>query len=316
MEKSSEEDIYYCFRLILGRNPSQAEWPGHKSLAGNNLRDVVSTYLSSREFRNRKLGALSTTEHVLVDLDRYQMYVSTSDTAVGIHIHRQKTYEPHVTEAIKMKLGPGMYFVDIGANIGYFSLLAAHLVGKEGRIFSFEPFQYNVKLLYLNARINGFENIEIYPFALADKKSLFAYDNMASNGVISGIDEDINSVLSTTLVYSVRLDDVLRDIERLDAIKIDVEGAEYMALSGARNLLKRHRPVIFTEFSPPALEAVSKVSAETFLRLLLIDDDFSIAVLDSSGAVIDCKNDLGRVIGHFGAANSDHIDIVASPLNQ
>jgi len=242
------------------------------------------------------------------------MYVSISDAAVGAHIYGQKSYEPHVTKAIKRKLAPGMFFVDIGANIGYFSLLAAHLVGKEGRVFSFEPFQYNVKLLYLNAKINDFGNIEIYPFAVVDQRSLFAYDNMASNGVISEIGQDLHSILSTTLVYSIKLDDVLQDIERLDVIKIDVEGAEYMALSGAKRLLKRHRPTIFAEFSPSALQVISKVSAEAFLRLLLIDDDFSIAVLDKNGNMLDCKNDLAQVIGHFEAAGSDHIDIVAFPL--
>jgi len=67
-EECSEQDIYYCFRLILGRNPGQVEWPGHRSMAGRRLSDIVSMYVSAREFKNRNLGVLDHTEHALVDL--------------------------------------------------------------------------------------------------------------------------------------------------------------------------------------------------------------------------------------------------------
>ena len=315
-DKSTEKDIYYCFRLLLGRNPSEVEWKGHKSLAGNDLKDVVSNYLTSPEFKSRKLGTLSNTEHVLVDLKDYKMYVSLSDTAVGLTIYRTKSYEPHVTKAITEKLKSGMVFVDIGANIGYFSLLAANLIGPDGKVLAFEPYQYNVKLLYLNARINGFENIEINPCALADKRSLFAYDNMASNGVISELNADLDTLLSTTLVSSVTIDEVLQNANRMDIIKIDVEGAEYLALSGGNKLLKRHRPIIYSEFAPPSLQVVSKVSAETYLRLLLVDDNYNISVLDTSGDFIDCKRDINKVIKCFEDAASDHIDLVAYPIDK
>jgi FkbM family methyltransferase len=314
-EECSEEDIYYCFRLILGRNPGKVEWPGHRALAGNNLSNVVSMYLSSREFRTRELGVLSDTEHVLVDLEGYQMYVSPSDIEVGTHIYGDKIYEPHITRHMKHALAPGMFFLDVGANIGYFTLLAAHLVGCQGKVFAVEPYQYNVKLLYLSAQRNGFENVEILPFAVADKRTLLAYDNVASNGVISEISLDIDSVLQSSLIYGVRLDDVLRDIERLDVIKIDVEGAEYMALDGGRNLLRKHRPTVFSEFAPPALEVVSKVSAEAYLRLLLVDESYSIAVCGLSGDLVDCGRDMNKVIWCFEDSGVDHIDIVAYPTD-
>jgi FkbM family methyltransferase len=314
-KSASEEDIYYCFRLILGRNPSKGEWPGHKSLAGNDLRDVVSTYVSSREFKNRKLGVLSDTEHVLVDLGDYKMYVSPSDVEVGAHIYRERKYESHVTEQIRRVLTPGMYFLDIGANIGYFSLLAANLVGRKGRVLCFEPYQYNVKLLHMNATVNGFENVVIYPFAVADKKGLWAFDSAGSNGVISEIEEGITSLMATTLVYSVNLDDVLGGIERLDVIKIDVEGAEYMALSGGHDLLRGFRPTIFSEFSPPALNVVSGVSAEAYLRLLLVDEGYSVAVCDKDSGLVDCKRDMNKVIKCFQDSGVDHIDIVAYPAD-
>jgi len=314
--KCTEEDIYYCFRLLLGRNPSKAEWGGHKSQAGEDLKEVVSNYLASPEFKSRKLVTLSDTEHVLVDLRDYKMYISLADTAVGLTIYRTNSYEPHVTKAITERLKSGMVFVDIGANIGYFSLLAAKLIGPNGRVLAFEPSQYNIKLLYLNARINGFENIEIIPSAVADKKTLFAYDSTGSNGVISELSADLSALLSTTLVNSISLDEMLQNINKVDLIKIDVEGAEYLALSGGRKLLKRHRPIIFSEFAPPSLQAVSKVSAETYLQLLLVDNSYNISVLDISGDSIDCNRDINKVIKCFEDAATDHIDLVAYPIDK
>ncbi len=311
--KSTEEDIYYCFRLLLGRNPGKTEWSSHRHLVNNELVNVVSKYLSSPEFKGRKLNDLASSEHRLVDLDDFRMYVSLSDIDVGLHIEKSKSYEPNVTGALKELLRPGMTFIDIGANIGFFSLLAAYHIGPKGRVHAFEPFQYNLKLLYLNTRINHFENVAIYPFALADKNGLVGYDNSASNGQISAIDDDLSGVMATTLTYCVRMDDVLKDMDRMDIIKIDIEGAEYLALSGGRLLLSKFTPVVLSEFSPFALEVVSKVSGKEYLELLLVNEDYSLRVLEPSGGVVDCGRDPEKVMNCFEAANSDHIDIAALP---
>ena len=75
--------------------------------------------------------------------------------------------------------------------MGFFTLLAARAVGLEGRVFAFEPFQQNVKLLFLSTRHNGFENITILPVAAADREALFFYDNMGSNGQIRETSADL-----------------------------------------------------------------------------------------------------------------------------
>ena len=242
------------------------------------------------------------------------MYVSDSDTAVGVHISWNKSYEPHVTKVIKAALEPGMYFVDIGANIGYFSMLAAFMVGSEGKVFAFEPYQYNVKLLHHSAMSNGFSNVEIFPFAVANINGLLLYSNEASNGKIEAI-SDLNMSLSSNLTYSVKLDDFLQ-VDRLDVIKIDVEGSEYMALTGAKNLLRKHRPIVFSEFSPSALKSTSNVSAGDYLKILLVDDDYIISVIDEHNGMIACQNDIAKVIQLFEDAKTDHIDIVAQPIKR
>jgi FkbM family methyltransferase len=312
-ETCTEEDIYYCFRLLLGRPPTAGEWSGHCSRVGRALPEVLAGYLSSREFKNRDLFGVLEADHVLINLPDFDLYVSAADGAVGGPILRQRAYEPHVTAAVRAALQPGMTFLDIGANIGFFTLLAARAVGPTGRVVAVEPFQSNLKLLYLSARANRFEHVDILPFAASDRSGLLAFENVDSNGRIFEPRAELRFLLTTTLVYGARLDDVLRDVARLDAIKIDVEGAEYRALRGTRQLLERCRPTIFSEFSPPALEVVSGVDATTYLQLLLIDQHYGLETLNFDGTVTACGRDCARVIRAFEQSGVDHIDIVARP---
>src|SRR5262245_45011151 len=151
------DDVYHCFRLLLGRPPSAAEWPGHSARVGDQLQRVVTDYLSSREFKNRGMLALAYDEFIRVELPEFQLVVQAHDAAVGRPLHATRQYEPHVCAALRRVLRPGMTFLDIGANVGFFTMLAASAVGATGRVFAVEPFQSNLKLLYLNAQLNGFE---------------------------------------------------------------------------------------------------------------------------------------------------------------
>ena len=90
---------------------------------------------------------------------------------------------------------------------------------------------------------------------------------------------------------------------------------QFMALSGGQDLLRKFRPMIFSEFSPPALDLVSGVSAEAYLRLLLIDEGYTIAVCDKDGDLVDCKRDMDKVIKCFQDSGVDHIDVVAYPVD-
>jgi FkbM family methyltransferase len=307
------DDVYHCFRLLLGRPPSATEWPGHQAFVGREIEQVVRTYLSSREFKNRNLLAAPTDDYVLLDLADFQLYVPAQDVVVGAPLLHHKTYEPHVSAAIRATLRPGMTFVDIGANIGFFTMLGAHLVGPTGRVFAFEPYQLNVKLLFLSAQLNGYAHVRVFPFAASNAEGLLAFDNVGSNGHVTAPLPDLSSVLVTTLVYAAKLDAVLHDVAHVDAIKIDVEGGEYRALQSGRELLARSRPVIFSEFSPPALAALSAVDGETYLRLLLIDQHYVIDTLAVDGSVTECGRDVGGVMRAFEESGIDHIDIVARP---
>ena len=182
-------DIFFSFRLLLGRNPSKGEWPGHAGLAGGQLKDVVSTYLDSPEFKNRQLGSFDVKEIELCDVQGFKLYVPKNDTQVGRAIYLSRTYEPPLTDLFLRNLREGHVFVDVGGNIGYFSMLAASRVGPQGRVLTVEPFSQNVKLLHLSRQANAFEQIEIFPIAASLSRKLYLYDNGGTNGFISPLSD-------------------------------------------------------------------------------------------------------------------------------
>ena len=302
-------DIFYCFRLLLGRPPSAEEWRGHCGTVGQSLRDVVTLYLQSLEFKNRRLLTTAMPAIEVVELPTFRMYVMSDDPLIGSTIAALRAYEPAVTRCIEARLGPGMTFVDVGANVGYFSLLAASRVGPAGSVYAFEPSQIDVKLLHLSRLLNGFENVEVFPVAAGRGWGLSFYDGAHSNGWVSPVSSSPEDVLSRTVVLSVPIGEVIPADGRIDVIKIDVEGAEFQALTGARRMLDRHHPAIVTEFSPPALESISHVSGPQYLEFLT-GLGYRLSVLTEDGPIA-CGEDVQHVMTLFDDSGVDHIDVLA-----
>ena len=136
---ATQQDVYSCFRLLLGRAPSAEEWAGHSTLAGGDLRSVVRSYLDSREFSERGLsGQLATRDISLTHADGFVIYTAVDDLAVG-KLVASGVYEPGVAALFRDVLRPRMSVVDVGANIGFFTMLAASIVGAEGSVLAIEP---------------------------------------------------------------------------------------------------------------------------------------------------------------------------------
>src|ERR1700730_14453808 len=84
---ATHEDIFYCFRLLLGRNPNPEEWPGHSSRAGEDLENIVSSYVTSREFAARGLLNKTYRDQVeLVQFPCFSIFASNDDLAIGHHV--------------------------------------------------------------------------------------------------------------------------------------------------------------------------------------------------------------------------------------
>lgn len=158
--------------------------------------------------------------------------------------------EPRPTSALINTLKRGQTFFDIGANVGYYTILGSRLVGEGGSVVAIEPDLRNLFHLYQHVTMNKADNVTIVAAACADTLSVAAFSpgmNCATGHLASGIDHHGNRIRNGSgIVSTVTLDEVVRRYGVApDVVKIDVEGAEYLVLKGAEKTLLKARPKIF-----------------------------------------------------------------------
>jgi FkbM family methyltransferase len=158
------------------------------------------------------------------------------------------TWEPEVTSAVTLTVKPGMTVIDIGAHIGYYSLLFAKCVGPTGRVFSFEPLPENLAMLRRNVQLNRLSNVQCFASALFSSKrelSLAVPDESPNSGDGSVIHDRGRKHI---LVSAITLDSFCASGKiQPDVLKMDIEGAEYDVLVGARDTISRCRPKLLIE---------------------------------------------------------------------
>ncbi len=308
---ATADDIHACFRLLLGREPSAAEWAGHSALAGQPLAGAVKHYLDSPEFAARGLVAgLRIASLALSSLNGVGVYTSDDDLAVGRHVAAGH-YEPAVAEVFRRHLRPGMTALDIGANIGVFTMLAASLVGPTGHVLAVEPNGDNVRMIEASRRANQFSHVAIAFCAVGAGPGLLGLQTAFSNGVTAPLGQELGALMSARLVASFPLAAIVPPGRPIDFIKIDIEGAEHVALSGAAELLRRDRPVIVSEFSPVLLQSNSGVSGEAYADFLTALG-YRIEVILDGGVTAHCP-DAASVMACHRASGGDHIDLLLTP---
>ena len=159
---------------------------------------------------------------------------------VDWQIHRSfayGTWEPEVVQAIQQEVNPGMNVLDLGAQSGFYTLLLSRLVGPEGQVFAFEPLPANFRLLDENVRLNDLQNVVVKHEAVAQASGdlSFQFPHHEKSLVAGPLHEDDN--LGTLTVKGISMDDiVLRAKVPINFVKMDIEGAEWVALQGAERL--------------------------------------------------------------------------------
>lgn len=161
----------------------------------------------------------------------------------GEHGYWLGSYEMNKRLAFEREIPAGAVLYDIGANVGYFSLLAAKLAGPEGQVYAFEPLPRNIEFLNKHIKINNIDNIEVIDAAVSDQSGEAHFD-LGASSAMGHLSES-----GGIQVRMVVLDDILAagELRPPDYMKVDVEGAEFEALKGAQNLLKQYHPVLFLD---------------------------------------------------------------------
>ena len=213
-------------------------------------------------------------------LGRYKMFVDASDVGFASHLMLDGIWEPWVTQFVASVLKPGMTFVDVGANFGYYTLLGADFVGPAGRVIAVEPNARAVGLLSKSLVVNGLTaTVDLVAAAAGEQTGrarLLVPEGEPKNARMAAFDDP--NVDHAFDIEVVSLNDLLRS-ESVDFIKVDVEGAEEAVIAGALNVLRRNKPLVLIEFNP--LRCRQPAAALSTLRGIYGD----IAVLSVDGSL-------------------------------
>lgn len=181
----------------------------------------------------------------------FKLFVSNKWRVVERNLSILGVWEKDISEIVRTYLRPGDVFLDLGANIGYYSLLASTITGKSGKVISFEPSMENYTRLKRNMRLNNAENISIHKLGVGNKnvqlEIFFSEENPWSTSFISSHN---NMGDNKEKVQIVVLDDFLK-WQKIDFIKMDIEWYEYNALLWMKELLRENTTIkMIFEFSP------------------------------------------------------------------
>lgn len=164
-------------------------------------------------------------------------------------------YEPATTAVFEKEIHPGQVVLDIGANIGYFTLLAARQVGPQGHVFAFEPDEANFALLQQNLQLNGYTNVTTIRKAVSDSTGTATFYVQNQNRLGQSL-LDLGEGRLPITVETVRLDDYLAAHHPgpIHFIKMDIEGAEPLALQGMHATLTNNPHLkLITEILPDSM---------------------------------------------------------------
>lgn len=183
-----------------------------------------------------------------------KMFVDKKDQAVSLQLILTKIWEPFETQVFLRTVKKGDVVLDVGAHIGYYTLLAAQKVGVRGKVYAFEPDPRNFALLSKNVQANGYTNVVLINKAVSDIRRK---GRLLVNAVNSGDNRVVTSAksLSTIPIEMVRLDDFVPAKQVVNVIKMDIQGHEEHAVKGATRIIQNNPKLkILTEFWPAVVK--------------------------------------------------------------
>ncbi|RNL66730.1 FkbM family methyltransferase [Zhongshania marina] len=193
----------------------------------------------------------------------------SSDTIISEKLRAEQCWEPYETQLLIKYLKSGGVFVDVGANIGYYTLLASDIAGSSGRVLAYEPDVNNFELLQENVRLNELNNVTLHPLAISDRNEVgnlfLSSDNFGDHRIYADSGERASYPIQ--LVHG---DQHLEaQTQRIDFLKIDTQGAEFYVVNGLRKLIAANSAhlCIILEFCPYGIRH-SGADAHQLIELL------------------------------------------------
>jgi FkbM family methyltransferase len=231
---------------------------------------------------------------LMLSLGKYTAIANTSigpivvnlrDRGVGQPIFLNRSWEINDTRYLEGNLFPDSIFIDIGANIGYYTILSSRLVGAHGTVFSFEPNQHNFQMLAKSVALNRCENVTAHQLALGETdKRQWLYKSSSNYGDHRFAIHEFEKNREKEMVSIMRLDSFLNALpaEKKIAIKMDVQGLETQVIRGMKRLLdERDVYLVMAEYCP-RLISLSGDDPGDMLELLR-NAGFQSFLLDADG---------------------------------
>jgi FkbM family methyltransferase len=255
----NEAIVRRIYSVLLGRDPDAGglkHWTS--SLAsGLSEEDLLRSFLSSTEFRNR-LGSTDTFNKyrdvdLILSAQGYEFRLPAADLSLVPHLLEHRSWEPHITRYLRLNLTSDDIFVDVGANLGFFSVLCAPLVS---RVIAFEPVSLSHRYCKANIALNRLTNVDLFQCGLWSEDTIVNIKADPSSLMAASISRD-GSTFDVESIRCVSLDSLIASgeasIPSIAIIKMDIEGAELSALEGMKVSLEKFRPKIVMELNRPAL---------------------------------------------------------------
>lgn len=198
----------------------------------------------------------------------HKIYVDSRDLSLAPHIIMHGHWEPTTTQVVQRLVKAGMRVIDVGANVGYYSLLMAQAIGPQGKLVAFEANPVLAKLVQANLAINGFALGSGISQVISKAASNFTgstkftvFESYMGGSTVFENDPQPGDTAKRIDVACVTLDEQLKDFGPVDFIKIDAEGSEKFILEGARRIIKSSPNLkMIIEFQPekPLYDLVSE----------------------------------------------------------
>lgn len=244
------------------------------------------------------------------------MLVDGADTGIAPHLIRDGWFDRNLTLMLGSILQPGMTFIDIGANFGTYTLVAAARVGELGRVIAIEPAPAIAGLLFENVTMNGFaERCDVLRHAVGARngtETLYEFatrqgSNTMFQHIAAAARADYGETITGREVDCRTLDAIVADlaVERIDCIKIDVEGFEHQVLLGARETLLQQRPRLILEWHSAFFDG-RKEAAHALYDLLTRDLRYGLHRIEADANTREVTLDALMELGHS--------DLLAVPL--